>query len=185
MTLENYKEELLFIIQNQFKLTCPLGSKDNNESQNFEWSLTSTVICTDEARALNPPWRGFTGGAKSALPVHFSSSIVSYSLQLHTTPWTAASQASLSITNSWRLLKLMHISDAIQPPHPLSSPSPPTFNLSQHQVISNEFILHIRWPKDWSLSFSISPSNEHLGLILFRMDWLDLLAVQRTLKSLL
>ena len=64
MTLENYKEELLFIIQNQFKLTCPLGSKDNNESQNFEWSLTSTVICKDEARALNPPWRGFTGGAK-------------------------------------------------------------------------------------------------------------------------
>ena len=71
------------------------------------------------------------------------------------------------------------VGDAFQPFHPLSSPSPPTFNLSQHQG------LHIRWPKYWSFSFSISPSNEYSGLISFRMDWLDVLAVQGTLKSLL
>ena len=77
------------------------------------------------------------------------------------------------------------VGDAIQPSHPLSSPSPPTFNLSQHRVFSNESALHIRWPKYWSFSFSISPSNEYSGLISFRMDWLDVLAVLGTLKSLL
>ena len=76
--------------------------------------------------------------------------------------------------------------DAIQPSHSLSSPSPPTFNLSQHQrVFSNESALRIRWPKYWSFSFSTSPSNEYSGLISFRMDWFDLLAVQGILKSLL
>ena len=77
------------------------------------------------------------------------------------------------------------VSDAIQLSHPLPSPSSPAFSLSQHQGISNKSALHIRWPKYWSFSFNISPSNEHSGLISFRMDWLDLLAVQRTLKSLL
>ena len=78
------------------------------------------------------------------------------------------------------------VSDAIQPSHPLSSHSPPAFNLSQHfPVFSNESVLRIRWPKYWNFSFSTSPSNECLGLISFRMDWLDLLAVQGTLKSLL
>ena len=77
------------------------------------------------------------------------------------------------------------VSDAIQPSHPLSSPSLPAPNLSQHQVFSNESVLCIRWPKYWAFSFSISPSNEYSGLISFRMDWLDLLAVQGTLKSLL
>ena len=76
------------------------------------------------------------------------------------------------------------VSDAIQSSHPLSSP-PPAFNLSQHQGLYNESALCIRWPKYWSFSFSISPSNEYSGLISFRMDWLDLLAVQGTLKSLL
>ena len=74
--------------------------------------------------------------------------------------------------------------DAIQPSHPLSSPSPATFNLSQHQIFSNESALWIRWPKYWSFSFIISPSNEHSGLISFRMHWLDLLAVQGTLKNM-
>ena len=75
------------------------------------------------------------------------------------------------------------VGDAIQPSHPLSSPSPPALNLSQHQGLSNESALRIRWPKYWSFSFNISPSNEHPGLISFRMEWLDLLAVQGTLKS--
>ena len=75
------------------------------------------------------------------------------------------------------------VRDAIQPSHPLSSPSPPAPNPSQHQGLSNESVLYIRWPKCWSFSFS--PSNEYSGLISFRMDWFDLLAVQETLKSLL
>ena len=75
------------------------------------------------------------------------------------------------------------VGDAIKPTHSLWSPSPPTFNLSQHQVFSSDSVLHIRWPKYWSFSFSISPCNEYLGLISFRTDWLDLLAVQGTLKS--
>ena len=80
---------------------------------------------------------------------------------------------------------VQRVSDAIQPSHPLSSPSPPAPNPSQHQSLSNESTLRMRWPKNWSFSFSIIPSKEILGLISFRMDWLDLLAVQGTLKSLL
>ena len=74
------------------------------------------------------------------------------------------------------------VSDAIQPSHPLS-PSPPAFNLSQYQGLSNESVLRIKWPKCWSFSFNISPSNEYSGLISFRVDWLDLLAVEGTLES--
>ena len=77
------------------------------------------------------------------------------------------------------------VGDAIQPSHPLSSPSLPSFNLTQHQSFSNESVLHIRWPEYWNFSFSISPSNEYSGLISFRIDWFDLLAIQGTLKSLL
>ena len=77
------------------------------------------------------------------------------------------------------------VGDAIQPSLPLSSPSPPAPNPSQHQGLSNESTLHMRWPKYWSFSFSIGPSKGHPGLISFRMDWLDLLTVQGTLKSLL
>ena len=77
------------------------------------------------------------------------------------------------------------VGDAIQPPYPLSSPSPPALNLSQHQGLFNESAFRISWPKYWSLSFNICPFKEHPGLISFRMDWLDLLAVHGTLKDLL
>ena len=102
-------------------------------------------------------------------------------------PWTAALQTSLSITNSQSLLKLMSIASVIPSNRLilLSSLSPPALNLSQQQGLSNELVLRIRWPEYWSFSFSISPSNEYSGLTSFRMDWLDLLAVQGTLKSLL
>ena len=107
-------------------------------------------------------------------------------IRLFETPWTAARQASLSITNSWSLFKHVHrVIDAIQPSHPLLYPSPPTFNLSQLRVFPNESALCIRWPKYWSFSFSINPSNEYSGLISFRIDEFDLLPVQGTLKSLL
>ena len=102
-------------------------------------------------------------------------------------PWTAARQASMFITNSWSLLKLMS-TELVMPSnhfilcHPLLLP-PSIF--PSIRVFSNESVFHIRWPKYWSFSFNISPSSEYSGLISFRMDWLDLLAVQRTLKSLL
>ena len=103
------------------------------------------------------------------------------------TPWTTACQASLSITNSQSLPKFMSIDLVIPPNHLILFHSllltPSIF--PRIRVFSNESALLIRWPKDWSFSFSISPSNEHPGLISFRMDWLDLLAVQGTLKSLL
>ena len=106
-------------------------------------------------------------------------------VRLFVTPWTAACQASLSITNSQFTQTQLHwVGDAIQPSHPLSLPST-TFNLSQHQGLLNESALCIRWTKYWSFSFNISPSKEHSGLIFFRLDWLDLLAVQGALKSLL
>ena len=106
---------------------------------------------------------------------------------LFATPWTAARQTSLSITNSRSLLKLMSIKLVIPSNHPiLCHPLlllPSIF--PSIRVFSNESVLLIRWPKYWSFSFSISPSNEYSGLISFRMDWLDLLAVQGTLRSLL
>ena len=108
-------------------------------------------------------------------------------VQLFATPWTAAHQASLSITNSWSLLKLMSIELVIPSNHLiLCRPLlllPSIF--PSIRAFSNESALCIRWPKYWSFSFSISPSNEHPGLISFRMGWLDLFAVQGTLKSLL
>ena len=106
---------------------------------------------------------------------------------LFATPWTAARQASLSITNSWILLKLMSI-ESVMPSNHLILCHPLLLLPSifpSIRVFSNESVLRVRWPKYWSFSFSISPSNEYSGLICFRMDWLDLLAVQGTLKSLL
>ena len=108
-------------------------------------------------------------------------------VRLFATPWTAACQASLSFTNSRSLLKLTSIESVMPSTHlilccPLRLP-PSIF--PSIRVLSNESVLLIRWPKDWSFSFSISPSNEYSGLISFRMHWLDLLAVQGTLKSLL
>ena len=102
------------------------------------------------------------------------------------TPWIAARQASLSITNSWSALKLISIESVMPSNHLICRPLLllPSIPLSI-RVFFNESTLHIRWPNYWSFSFNISPSNEHPGLVSFRMDSLDLLAVQGTLKSLL
>ena len=117
----------------------------------------------------------------------YISSVQSLSrVQLFVTPWTAAHQASLSITNSQSLLKLVSIESMMPSNHLILSYPPflPPSIFPRISVFSNESVLHIRWPEYWSFSFSISPSNEYSGLISFRMDWLDLLAVQGTLKSL-
>ena len=106
---------------------------------------------------------------------------------LFVTPWTGARQASLSITNSWSLLKLMSI-ELVMPSRHLILCRPLLLRPSifpSIRVFFNESVLHVRRPKYWSFSFNISPSNEYLGLISFRMDWLDPLAVQGTLKRLL
>ena len=106
---------------------------------------------------------------------------------LFVTPWTAASQASLSITNSWSLLKLMSIK-SVMPSYHLILCHPLLLVPSifpSIKIFSNESALCMRWPKYWSFSFNISPFNEYPGLISFRMDWLDLLAIQGTLKTLL
>ena len=119
--------------------------------------------------------------------VQFSSIQSLSRVWLFATPWITACQASLSITNSWSSLKLMSIESVMPSSHlilcrPLVflPPIPPSI-----RVFSNESTHHMRWPKYWSFSFSISPSKEHPGLISFRMDWLDLLEVQGTLKSIL
>ena len=108
-------------------------------------------------------------------------------VQFFATPWTVACQASLSITNSWSLLKLMSFESVMPSNHLILCH--PLFLLPSVfpsiRVFSNELALCIRWPKYWSFSFGISPSNEYSGLISFRNGWFDLLAVQRTLKSLL
>ena len=119
---------------------------------------------------------------------HFSSVHLLSHIQLFVNPWSAAHQASLSITNSWSLPKLMSIESVMPSNHHLILCRPLLLLPSifpSIRVFSNESALHIRGPKYWSFSFSISPANEHPALISFRMDWLDLLAVQGTLKSLL
>ena len=139
----------------------------------MNWTFVSCVSCTGRKILYHSD--------------QFSSVQLLSHVRLFATPWTAARQASLSINNSWSLLKLMSIESVMPSSHlilchpllllPLIPPS--------IRVSSNESILHMRWPKYWSFSFSISPSNEHPGLISLRIDWLDLLAVQGTLKSLL
>ena len=121
-------------------------------------------------------------------PSHQFSLVQSLSrVRLFVTPWATSRQASLSITNSQSLLRLMSIESVIPSNHlifcrPLVLPPSIFPNI---RVFSNESVFCIRWPKYWSFSFSISPSNEHSGLMSFRMDWLDLLALQGTLKNLL
>ena len=121
----------------------------------------------------------------TTLQVQFSSIQLLSHVRLFATPWIAARQASLSITNPWSSLKLTSIESVMPSSHLilcrplfLLSPIPPSI-----RVFSNESTLRMRWPKYWSFSHSISASNEHPGLVSFRMDWLDLLAVQGTLKS--
>ena len=132
-------------------------------------------------------WKQGQIGDSTIIVRDFSSVQLLSRVRLFATPWTAARQASLSITNSRSPPKPMSIESLMPSNHlilwrPLL---PPPSIFPSIRVFSNESALHIRWPKYWSFNFKISPTNEHPGLISFRMDWLDLLAVQGTLKSLL
>ena len=121
------------------------------------------------------------------IELNFWCSVQSLShVHLFATPWIAACQASLSITNSWSLFKLISM-ESVMPSNHLTFSCPLLLPVIFPilKFFSNESALRIKWPKDWSFSFNISPSKEHSGLLSFRMDWLDLLAVQGTLKSLL
>ena len=120
------------------------------------------------------------------MEVQFSSVQSLSPIQLFATPWTAAYKSSLSITDSWSLPKLMSIESMVASNHFILC-RPPLLPSISHSIrlFSSESVLHIRWPKYWSFSFSISTSNDYSGLISFRIDWFDFLAVQGTLKSLL
>ena len=152
-------------------------------------ALSHTKIVSDMMGVLISGWSDcFTIYIYQIITLNIFSSVQSLShVWLFVTPWIAARQASLSITNSRSSPKLMSV-ELVMPsshlilccPLLLLPPIPPSI-----RVFSNESTLRMRWPTYWSFSFSISPSNEHPGLISFRMDWLDLLAVQGTLKSLL
>ena len=149
-------------------LSCLFNCHVNLWSHWVVWPLGLNAVCCQSGLHLQQS-------------VHFSRSVTSNSL----TPWTAARQATLSITNSWNLLKLMSI-ELVMPSNHLILCHPLLLLPSifpSIRVFSNKSVLCTKWPKYWS--FSISPSNEHSGLISFRIDWFDLLAVQGTLKSLL
>ena len=161
-------------------------------SQN--WFPKAILVPSGTALLENPHGRDIcyrcntSAVTKLLIPQGFSNSVQSLShVQLSVTPWTAARQASLSITNSWSLLKLTSI-ESVMPSNHLSLCHPLLLLPSVFpsiRVFSSESVLRIRPPKYWSFSFSINPSNEYSGLISFRTDWLDLLEVQGTLKSLL
>ena len=153
------------------------GSLDGRKT----WGRMDTCICMAQSLHCSP--ETVITLFVNRLAVQFSLSVMSDSA----IPWTAAHQAPLSITNSWSLLKLMSI-ELVMPPNHLIHYCPLLLLPSVFpsiRVFSNESVLPIRWPKCWSFSFSISPSNEYSALISFRIDWFDLPAVQETLKSLL
>ena len=151
------------------------------------WGLLPAMLCQLHYTKSPQQYRNPGATAFCILATPFSSVQLLSRVRLFATSWTAARQASLSITNSWSLLKLISI-ESVMPSNYLTLCRPllllPSIFPSV-RVFSNESALRIRWPKFWSFSFNISPSNEHSGLISFSMDWLDLLAVQGTLKSLL
>ena len=155
-----------------------------NNSKQWFWKLSCIYVPGKDCGTMGK--RDKWGMGDRLKPVGLSSVQSLSHVRLFATPWIAARQASLSITNSQSLFKLMSIESVMPSSHlsvcrPLLLPTVP----SSIRIFSNESTLCMRWPKYWSFSFSISPSNEHPGLISFRMDWLDLPAVQGTLKNLL
>ena len=170
----------------KFLEMCKLARLNQKEIEYMNRLITSNKIKSIIKKTSNKQKSRIRWLHRWILP-NISVSSVQFSRSVFATPWIAACQASLSITNSRSSLKLMSIDQWCLPaisssvvPFSSCPPIPPSI-----RVFSNESTLCMRWPKYWSFSFIISPSNEYSGLISFRMDWLDLLAVQGTLKSLL
>ena len=155
--------------------------------QTYKDSQFSSVQLLRRVGLFAIPWPAACQASLSITNSQFSAVQSLSCVWLFVTPWTVVRQASLSITNSWSLLKLVSIESVMTSSHlilchPLFLPSSIFPSI---RVFSKESVLCIKWPKCWSFSFNISPSNEHSGLISFRMDWLDVFAVQETLKDLL
>ena len=181
-------EQTLGVGDGQGSLACcsPWGHKESDTTEELNWTTArERFYFISTGILVNIEWFFFSLEGYSL--TQFSSVQSLSRVQLFETPWTAAHQASLSITNSQSLLKLMSIPSVLPSNHLILCH--PLLLLSSIfpsiRVFSNESVLRIRWPAYWSFSFSISPSNEYSGLISFRTDWLDFLAVKGTLKSLL
>ena len=156
------------------------------------WTDESSWLQSMGSQRVRHNWNDLhTGNSNNPVVVlnamkWFSSAQLLRRVSLFLTSWTAAHQASLSITNTWSLFKLMSIESVMPSNHlTLCHPLLPPSIFPSISVFSSESVLHIRWPEYWSFNFSISPSSEYSWLVSFRMDWLALLAVQGTLKSLL
>ena len=152
------------------------------DEDKLESRLLGEISTTSDMKMIPPLWQLLRDTHKYEKPKHQSSSVQSLSMSNSLTPWPGFSvhHQLLELAQTY----VHRVDDAIQPSHPLSSPSPPALNLSQDQGLFQWVGSSNRGPKNWSFSFIISPSNEYSGLISSRMDWLDLLAVQGTLKSL-
>ena len=182
--------DLLSVWQTTVKV-LPLSHSGNREKHSLLVTrLRSSLTCHQQHKVTFSPLANAFKSSNNliqVIPKYLSSVQLLSHVQLFATPWTAACQASLSITNSQSLLKLMSMESVMPSNHLilcrrlLLLPS----IVPSIRVFSNESALHNRWPKYWSFSFNISPSNEHSGLISFRTDWLNLLPVQGPLKSLL
>ena len=156
----------------------------------YMYAENYTMLIKESLKNLHGEKTPYPGAVRIRVTVHISFSLVQSlsRVQLFATSWawTTTCQASLFITSSWSLLKLMSIESVMPSNHLILCHLlllPPSI-FPNIRVFSNESVLHIRWPKYWSFSFSISPSNQYSGLISLRIDWFDLLAVQGTLKSL-
>ena len=167
--------------KSSLKQSLKISIRKRNELAGWRWKSCPRQLAIAVPPPSGPLW------CKTLLGWSIFSSVALSCVQLFVTPWTSAGQASLSITNSRSLLKLISIKSMMPSNHLiLCHPLlllPSIF--PSIKVFSTESVLCLRWPKYWSFCFSISPSNEYSGLISFRMDWLDLLEVQGTLKSLL
>ena len=185
----NIKSGNIYYAHNKLQDQCQvLGNKDKYETIAWRNHIQpAKEYCLQFKNTLYVSKIKTTNGFCLLFSLQFSSVQLLTHVQLFATPWTAARQASLYITSSRSSLRLMSI-ESVMPSNRLILCHPLLLLPSifpSIMVFSNESALHIRWPKYWSFSFNISPSNEHSGLISFRMDWLDLLEVQGTLESLL
>ena len=184
-------EQALRVDDEQGSLACcsPWAHEESASSEWLNWTELNCTLILKRLSARDMKWTKVQTKCRNTQKLHkdFSSVQLLSCVRLFATPWTTACQASLSITNSWSPPKPISI-ESVMPSNHLILCYPLLLLPSifpSIRVFSNESTFHVKWPKYWSFSFNINPSNEHPGLISFRMDWLDLLAVQGTRKSFL